>query len=151
MCLHIDSNAAYLVKPKARSRAAGHYYLSNNPPLPHIRSTPTPNGPVLTKCQTIRTVMASAAEAKTGAILLNDQQAVPIGTSLIKMGYPQPPTPFKTDSATYYVILTGNMRRKRSKAFDMRFHWMCCRIKQNQFCLLPITSPINSLPNTTDR
>ena len=30
----------------------------------------TPNGPILTKCQTIRTVMASAAEAKTGAIFL---------------------------------------------------------------------------------
>ena len=29
MCLHIDSEAAHLVHPKARSRAAGHYYLSN--------------------------------------------------------------------------------------------------------------------------
>ena len=28
MCLHIDSDAAYLVQPKSRSCAAGHYYLS---------------------------------------------------------------------------------------------------------------------------
>ena len=28
MCLHININAAYLVQPKAYSRAAGHFYLS---------------------------------------------------------------------------------------------------------------------------
>ena len=73
--------------------------------------------------------MASAAEAKTGAIFLNVQQAVPIRTNLIKMGHPQPPTPIKTDSATSSGILTENMRRKCSKAFNMHFHSMRCRIK----------------------
>ena len=71
MFLHIDSNAAYLVQSKARSRAAGHYYLINNPPSDNICPTPSPNGPILTKCQTIRTVMASSAEAETVAIFLN--------------------------------------------------------------------------------
>jgi hypothetical protein len=32
MVLHIDSDAAYLVLPNARSRYAGHYFLSNRPP-----------------------------------------------------------------------------------------------------------------------
>ena len=127
--LHTDSDTAYLVHPKSRSRAARHYHLSDNPPPPHIRPTPTPNGPILTKFQTIRTFMDSAAEAETGAIFLNGQQAVPICTSLIKMGHLQPPTPIKTNSATSYSILAGKMRWKRSKAFDMRFHWMRCRIK----------------------
>ena len=76
--------------------------------------------------------MASSAEAETGAILLNGQQAIPIRTALTNMGHPQPPTPIKTNSATSYGILTVNMSRKRSKVFDMRFHWMRCRIKQNQ-------------------
>ena len=31
MILHIDSDAAYLVLPKARSRIAGHYFLSSHP------------------------------------------------------------------------------------------------------------------------
>ena len=75
--------------------------------------------------------MASAAEAETSAIFLNGQQYVPIRTALTEMGHPQPPTPINTESATSHGILTGNMRRKRSKAFDMRFHWMRCRIKQN--------------------
>ena len=94
-----------------------------------------PNGPILTKCQTIRTVMDSPAEAETGAISLNGQQDVPIRTALIKMVHPQPPTLIKTDSATSYGILTGNIFWKCFKAFDMRFHWMRCCIKQNQFCL----------------
>ena len=135
MCLHIDSNAAYIFQSKALIRSAGHFYLSNNPPSDNTRPTPSPNGPVLTKCQTIRIVMASAAESETGAIFLNGQQAVPIRTNLTNMGHPQPPTPIKTDSASSYGIPTGNMRQKRYKAFDMRFHWIRCRIKQNQFPL----------------
>ena len=80
-------------------------------------------------------VMASAVEAESGAIFLNGQQAVPICTALTKMGHPQPPTPIKTDIATSYGILTGNMCQKRSNTFDMRFHWMRCCIKHNQFRL----------------
>ena len=110
MCLHTDSDAAYFVQPKARSRTAGYYYLSNNPPSENIHPTPYPNGPILTKCQTIRTVMASAAEVGTGAIFLNGQQAIPIHTALTEMGHPQPPNSINTNSATSYGILTGNMR-----------------------------------------
>ena len=51
------------------------------------------------------------------------------------MGHPQLPILINTNSATSYGILTGNMLLKRSNAFDMRFHWMRFRIKQNQFCL----------------
>ena len=32
MMLNIDSDAAYLVQPKARSRIAGYFYLDNKPP-----------------------------------------------------------------------------------------------------------------------
>ena len=123
MCLHIDCDAAYLVQTKACSRAAGHFYLSDNPPSNKICPTPSPNDPELTKFQTIRTVMASVVETETGAILLNCQQTVPIYTALTEMGHPQLPNPIKTDSATSYGILTGNMRRTCTKAVDMRFHY----------------------------
>ena len=75
------------------------------------------------------------AEAETGVIFLNDQQDVPIRAALIKMVHPQTTTQIKTDSATSYSILTGNMRQKHSKAFDMRFHWMRCHIKKKKFRL----------------
>ena len=65
MCLHIDSNATYLVQRKEHSCDAGHYYLSYNSPSDNIFPTPSPTGPILTKCQTIRIVMASAAVAES--------------------------------------------------------------------------------------
>ena len=68
MCLHMDRDAAYLVQPKACSRAAGYFYLSNNPPPDNIGPTLYPLGPILTKCQTICNVMDSAAAAETGTI-----------------------------------------------------------------------------------
>jgi hypothetical protein len=135
MCLHIDSDAAYLVQPKGHSRAAGHFYLSNKPSPTPATPTPPPNGPIHTECTTIRPVMSSAAEAEAGTIFINGQRAVPMQNELSELNHPQPPTPIKTDSATSHRILTGNMRRKKSKAFDMRFHWMKDRILQGQFNL----------------
>ena len=44
MCLHIDTNAAYLVAPKAKSRIAGYYYLSNKLQSPS-QTTLTSNPP----------------------------------------------------------------------------------------------------------
>jgi hypothetical protein len=35
MCLHVDSDASYLSASKARSRAAGYFYLSNMPINPN--------------------------------------------------------------------------------------------------------------------
>ena len=75
MCLHVDSDAAYLVIPKARSRLAGHYFMSDDP---NHNKIPPPNGPILTKCRTIRRVVASSAEAETSALFHNAQTAIPI-------------------------------------------------------------------------
>ena len=65
MVLHVDSDAAYLVLPEARSRMAGHYFLSTDPTLTR---TILPNGPILTECRTIKHVVASSAEAETSAL-----------------------------------------------------------------------------------
>ena len=75
MCLHVDSDTAYLVLPKARSRLAGHFFFSDNP---DFKRTIFPNGPILTECKTIRTVVASAAEAETHGIFHNAQTALPV-------------------------------------------------------------------------
>jgi hypothetical protein len=135
MILSVVADAAYLVLPKARSRCAGIYILSNasttNPPRP------TPNGAVHVLCKTLRGVPASAAEAETGGLFLNAQEAIPIITALEEMGHKQPPngTPLETDNSTAHDILKAQVRMKRSKAFDMRYHWLKDRIRQNQFNL----------------
>ena len=61
MCLHIDSDAAYPVQPQARSRVAGHFYLSDKIPLETPNSNPTPNSPILTEYCTVCNVMYLAA------------------------------------------------------------------------------------------
>ena len=128
MILRLDSDAAYLVNPQARSRAGGYFYLSN-------LSGTTFNGPIYILAKIIKNVMASASEAEIAGIFLNAQQAVPIRLTLIEMGHPQPPTPIRTDNQAANGIITGTFKRKRSKAIDMRFHWIKDRITQKQFAL----------------
>ena len=60
MVLHVDSDAAYLVCPKARSRVAGYYYLSNHP---NISKYPGLNAAVHIECKTLRHVVSFAGEA----------------------------------------------------------------------------------------
>ena len=40
------------------------------------------------------------------------------------MGHPQPPTLMQTDSQSAHGLTKGTMKQKRSKAIDMRFHWL---------------------------
>jgi hypothetical protein len=137
MILAICSDAAYLVLPNARSRAAGHFFLTTLPSASSSPPNPKPNGAVHVLCKTIRTVAASASEAETSSLFLNAQEAVPILTALVEMGHPQPSagTPIETDNSTAHGILHAQVRMKKSKAFDMRFHWLKDRISQKQFNL----------------
>lgn len=135
MILSVVSDAAYLVLPNARSRAAGLFFLTDrstsSPP------SPKPNGPVHVLCKTLKGVPSSAAEAETGGLFLNAQEAVPIITALEEMGHPQPSsgTPLETDNSTAHDILRAQVRMKRSKAFDMRYNWLKYRIAMRQFNL----------------
>ena len=126
MILHVDSDAAYLVAPEARSRAGGYQYLSN-------KAGTLFNGPVLAVAKVIKNVMASAAEAELMALYMNGQEAVALRNCLETMGYPQPATPMKTDNSCANGIVNNTMKQKRSKAIDMRFHWLRDRTNQGQF------------------
>ena len=135
MILCIIADAAYLVLPNARSRCAGVYFLSDLPTS--SPPDPKPNGAVHVLCKTLRGVPASAAEAETGGLFLNGQEAVPIITALEEMGHKQPlsGTPLETDNSTAHDILKAQVRMKRSKAFDMRYHWLKECIARSQFNL----------------
>ena len=75
MILNVDSDAAYLVQPQAKSRVAGYFHLSNLPAPTHH---PTINGAILVECKTLRHVVASAAEAETAGVFHNAQMSIPI-------------------------------------------------------------------------
>ena len=71
MVLAGHSDASYLSESKARSRAGGHFFLSNN------TEYPSNNGSVLTVVKIIKSVMLSASEAELGALFINCREAIP--------------------------------------------------------------------------
>jgi hypothetical protein len=131
MVLHIHSDASYLTEPGARSRSGGHFFFSDRP-TSHLRS-PLLNGPILSQAKIIQAVMSSAAEAEIGATFLNCKEAVPIRTTCEELGHPQPPTPVRVDNTTAAGIANRTVRQIRSRAMDMRFHWVQDRVDQKQF------------------
>ena len=136
MCLHIESDAEYLVHPQARSRVAGHFYLSDKILYETPTSNPTPNGPILIECRTVCNVMSSAEEAETIGIFHHTKVAVPILTALTELNRPQPPATIRTDNSTYYGILTSTIRQKRSKDFYMNIYRIKDIIKRKNLFIL---------------
>ena len=111
----------------ARSRAGGHFFLSND------ENFPPNNGAILTNATIIKAVMSSAAEAKLGALYINAKDAVYLRQILDEMGHPQPKTPIQTDNTTAEGVINNKIQPKRTKAMDMRFHWLRNRESQDQF------------------
>ena len=127
MVLATHSDASYLSEPKARSRAGGHFFLSsdsNNPPN---------NGAILNIAHIIKHVMSSATEAELAALYIMAREAVYIRIILEELGHKQPPTPVQTDNAMADGVINGKVQPKRTKAMDMRFHWLRDRECQEQF------------------
>jgi len=73
MVLNVHSDASYLSETKAHSRACGHFFMGWSPKVGDpIRL----NGAFFTLCTILRFVVASAAEAELGALLLNCKERI---------------------------------------------------------------------------
>ena len=123
MILYVDSDAAYLVAEKTKSRIAGYYYCSNKSP-PNTKPNPPLNGPIHIECKLLRHVVTSAAKAETAGLFHNCQKIVEIKQMLTALGHPQGAVPVKTDNATAASFVTDMLKQKRSKSWDVRFHWL---------------------------
>ncbi len=124
MVLILHSNVSYLSKPKAQSRAGGHFFMSSNVTNPHN------NGAVLNIVQLIKAVMFLTAEIELGALYINAHEAVPMRQLLTEMGHIQPRTPIQTNNSTACGVVNSNIQPRQTKAIDMRFHWLRCREAQ---------------------
>lgn len=127
MILAVHSDASYLSEPKARSRAGGHFFLST------YASIPPNNGAILNIAHVIKHVMSSATEAELAALYIMAREAVYIRIILEELGHKQPPTPIQTDNSMADAVINGKVQPKRTKAMDMRFHWLRDRECQKQF------------------
>ena len=129
MILHIDSDAAYLVAPNAKSRIAGYFYLGDG-----TRETKL-NAAIHIECCLLKHVVASAAEAETGGVFHNCQFGIHIRRMLQILNHPQPPTLVKTDNATAESFVNKEIKQRRSKSWDMRFHWLRDKQVQKDFTI----------------
>ena len=119
----VDTDAAYLVLPGARSRFAGHFMLEARPNA-YAEHDPPLNAPVLVTCKTIQNVVCSAAEAACAGLFDNGQMSVIVRRTLISMGHYQAPTKLKIDNETANSFVHSTMRLKRSKTWDVRYNWL---------------------------
>jgi hypothetical protein len=93
----------------------------------------TLNGSILNVAFVIKNVVASASESEVGACFHNAQSGAPLRVTLTELGHTQPPTPLRTYNSTAFGILNETIKQKRSKAMDMRYHWLTDRVRQKQF------------------
>ena len=117
MQLSVESDAAYLILPGAKSRIAGYYVLNNS------TNNKKPS-PIFVECKAIRHVVCSAAEAETHGLFVNCQNAIIIRNALEGMGHKQNKTEVSTDNTTSTGFVHKTMKEKRSKTWDMRYNWL---------------------------
>jgi hypothetical protein len=75
----------------------------------------------------------SLPSSKQLALYINAREAVYLRQILEEMGHPQPKTPIQTDNMTAEGVINNTIQPKRTKAMDMRFHWLRDREAQGQF------------------
>ena len=100
-------------KPRGRP-----FFLSRDDPVP------ADDGVILTVVHVFKMVMTLVAEAELGALYINCRKAIPVHHQLEEMGHVQPPTPIQTDNTTALGVVNNTIQPRRTKAMDMRFHWL---------------------------
>jgi hypothetical protein len=128
MIVHIHSDTSYLSVSNARTRLGGMFFLGNKSP-----EQDTLNRSILNVAAVIKNVVTSAAESEVGACFPNAQSGAPLRVTLTKLGHTQPPMSLRTDNSTAFGIVNETINQKRSKAMDMRYHWLTDRVRQTQF------------------
>ena len=119
MVLMVDSDAAYLVMPNAKSRIVGYFQLSD---YPIKMNNPKLNGTILVVCKALKNVVFSSAKYETAGVFYNAQLAIPIRYILEKLNYTQPPTPLKIDNSMTDSFVHKNIHQKHSKSWNMRYY-----------------------------
>jgi hypothetical protein len=127
MHLYVHSDASYLSESQARSRAGGYHHLSRR------RDPSFLNGAVHVLSTILTGVMASAAEAEYGAAFLNACDACPLRVTLAELGYPQGATPLQVDNTCAVGLANDDIKARRTKSIDMRFHWLRYRAADGQY------------------
>lgn len=121
MILHVYSDAAYKIMPKACRRILWYYHLAGKPNTPQQFQL---NGPLLIKCKTIQYLVASAIDVEIWYLSHNSQTRSPIKTFLEALVYTQPPISTTTDNATTHGFIYDTINLKKSKNCYTKYYWL---------------------------
>ena len=127
MKLVLDGDVSYLSEDKSRSRGGGIAYLGKTKFSTFI------NGAIDVMSVILPTVVASACEGEYASSFLIAQKAMPFLTTLNALGYPQSKTLLTTDNKCAEGIANKSIKLKRSRAIDMRYHWIRDKVDQGMF------------------
>jgi hypothetical protein len=129
MRLIVHTDASYLSETQARSRAGGFHFLGNQGPVDEQYV----NGAIQCMSSIIPAVTSSAAESEYAAAFLNAVDAEGIRNTLSDLRFPQDVTPIICDNKCAVRISNSTVKIRRSKAMDMRWHWIRDRVRQGHF------------------
>lgn len=129
MILYIDADASYNSESEARSRAGVFFYLGKATD-PNLEFT---NGPIDCISTIIPTVVSAASEAEYATCFIAGKQGLCYRYTLNDIDCIQPITQIITDNKTAKGIATKTCKQKRSKAIDMRYHWIRDRVALKDF------------------
>jgi hypothetical protein len=127
MVYHAQSDASHLSRTHSRSVAGGIHFFGNRDQPDLI------NGPLLCTSGIIPTVVAAASEAEYASLFIAGQHGAWIRTIAVALGYEQPTTVIFSDNECAVGIASDTVQLKRSKALDMRYHWIRDRVRQGEF------------------
>ena len=108
MVLHVDSDAACLVLPKARITMSGCFQLSN---YLNDNCLPFLDVATLVVCKILQHVVSSATESETTEVFYNFQLSISIRCMLEALNHRQPVTPVKTENLTTNGFVHNNMNK----------------------------------------
>jgi hypothetical protein len=129
MQLQAHSDASYNSEAGGKSRAAGILYFSVNP-------NGSLNGIIDVFSTVIKTVCSAVAEAEYASLFLTGHAATSLRHTLIDLGYPQGTTEIICDNTCAVGIANQSIKQKRSKAIDMRYHWIRDQVEQQKMRII---------------
>ena len=88
-------------------------------------------------------IVSSAAECEYGSLFMNARRLVWLPLIASELGYPQECTEIFCDNTCAIGLAHDSTGMGKSKAMDMRFHWIRDRVKQDLFKVTYIKSEDN--------
>jgi hypothetical protein len=137
MVYHAYSDVSYLSVSKSRSRAGGIGFFGWRDDPQRL------NGAVSVLCKVLDVIVSSACEGEYGAAYLVARNAVWIRAIATALGYPQPPTTIMVDNTCAIGLANDTLKTAKTKAIDVRFHWLRDRVRQDQFHIVWVPSGAN--------